>query len=84
MINPISKKDLWNSSRTTWTASSRVPKKPELAQLLPALYPNVFPNLAAYEADGRTSLAILHTGIPTGIVPGYQNYTGPMQATSSA
>ena len=56
---------------------------PELAGLLPVLYPGVFPNLAAYNATGapRADLvAILLTGIPTGVVPGFQNFTGPTQA----
>ena len=54
--------------------------KPELARLLPVLYPGVFPNLAAYTKDRADLLAILLTGIPTGVVPGFQNYTGATQA----
>jgi hypothetical protein len=57
--------------------------QPELAGLLPALYPGVFPNLAKLVAakTPRADLeAILLTGIPSGIVPGFQNYTGPVQA----
>jgi len=56
---------------------------PELAALLPVLYPGVFPNLAALVKSGtaRADLeAILLTGIPPGIVPGFQNNTGPLQA----
>ncbi|MCW2933419.1 MAG: hypothetical protein JWM19_4381 [Actinomycetia bacterium] len=56
---------------------------PELAALLPALYPGVFPNLAALVSAGtaRADLeAILLTGIPSGIIPGFQNYTGSLQA----
>ena len=47
------------------------------------LYPAAFPNLAAYvkAAKPRKDLAaILLTGIPAGVVPGFQNYTGPVQA----
>jgi hypothetical protein len=43
----------------------------------------VFPNLAAYNATGAARadlLAILLTGIPTGVVPGFQNFTGTTQA----
>jgi hypothetical protein len=43
----------------------------------------VFPNLAAFNATGSARadlLAILLTGIPTGVVPGFQNYTGSTQA----
>ena len=52
---------------------------PELAKLLPVLYPGVFPNLAVYTADRADLLAILLTGIPAGVVPGFQNFTGPKQ-----
>ena len=47
--------------------------------MLPALYPGVFPNLAALNAlkAARADLvAILLTGLPAGIVPGFQNFTG--------
>ena len=47
------------------------------------LYPGVFPNLAKLVAAGtaRADLeAILLTGIPSGIIPGFQNYTGSLQA----
>jgi hypothetical protein len=43
----------------------------------------VFPNLAALANSGaaRADLeAILLTGIPAGIVPGFQNFTGPVLA----
>ena len=40
----------------------------------------MFPNLAAYTKDRADLLAILLTGIPTGVVPGFQNYTGSNQA----
>ena len=44
------------------------------------LYPGVFPNLAGYAKDRADLLAILLTGIPGGVVPGFQNYTGTNQA----
>jgi hypothetical protein len=56
---------------------------PELAALLPVLYPGVFPNLAALVKSRKVRAdlqAILLTGIPPGIVPGFQNSTGPLQA----
>jgi hypothetical protein len=53
---------------------------PELAGLLPVLYPGVFPNLAGLTADRADLVAILLTGIPTGIIPGFQNYTGATNA----
>ena len=49
---------------------------PELARLLPVLYPGVFPHLAAYHKARADLNAILLTGIPSGVVPGFQNFTG--------
>ena len=51
---------------------------PELQRLLPVLYPGVFPNLAAYTKPRNDLQAILLTGIPKGVVPGFQNNTGPV------
>ena len=56
---------------------------PELAALLPALYPGVFPNLDALNKSGQARAdleAILLTGIPSGIIAGFQNNTGPVLA----
>jgi hypothetical protein len=56
---------------------------PELAALLPVLYPGVFPNLAALVKSGKARAdleAILLTGIPAGIITGFQNNTGPALA----
>jgi hypothetical protein len=84
VINPVGKKDLWNTlppSDDKLFASYVA--HPELAALLPVLYPTVFPNRAALVKSGaaRADLeAILLTGIPAGIIPGFQNYTGPVQA----
>src|SRR5205085_9730056 len=54
--------------------------KPELQGLLPALYPGVFPHLAAYTKPRADLHAILLTGIPSRVVPGFQNYTGPVES----
>src|SRR5207302_348371 len=46
-------------------------------------YPGVFPNLAALTASGASRadlVAILLTGIPAGIIPGFQNSNGPTPA----
>jgi len=80
VLIPISQKDLFNSQPPSGDKqfASNV-SKPELAQLLPVLYPGAFPNLAALNASGKPRadlLAILLTGIPAGIVPGFQNVTG--------
>jgi Domain of unknown function (DUF4331) len=40
------------------------------------LYPNQFPNLAKLTAKRADLVAILLTGLPKGIVPGFQNHTG--------
>jgi hypothetical protein len=56
---------------------------PELSALLPTLYPGAFPNLAKLNASKKPRAdlaAILLTGIPAGIVPGFQNFTGTTQA----
>jgi len=57
--------------------------KPEVAQLLPILFPGVFPNLDVLNKSGKPRadlLAILLTGIPAGLIPGFQNFTGQTQA----
>jgi hypothetical protein len=40
----------------------------------------VFPHLASYHKARADLNAILLTGIPSGVVPGFQNYTGPVEA----
>jgi hypothetical protein len=77
VVVPMSKKDYWNSEPPA-NDSQFAPKvlDPELAGLLPVLYPKVFPNLAAYKKPRNDLLAIFHTGIPSGIVPGFQNFGG--------
>ena len=47
--------------------------------MLPVLYPGVFPNLAGLTAARADLAAILLTGIPAGIIPGFQNFTGTTQ-----
>lgn len=77
VIVPMGKKDFWNSTAPKDDAQFVAgAQHPELAGLLPVLYPKVFPNLAAYKAPRADLVAILMTGIPAGIVPGFQNFTG--------
>ena len=81
VIVPMSRKDRWNRLGP-WQDSefAHYVAQPELARLLPVLYPGVFPHLAALKADRADLLAILLTGIPAGLIPGFQNYTGKTQA----
>jgi hypothetical protein len=78
---PMGLKDYWNTVYPKGDKSfvSHY-ESPELAGLLPVLYPNVFPNLAALKKPRADLVAILLTGIPPGIVPGFQNYTGKVQS----
>jgi hypothetical protein len=81
VIVPVGDKDRWNAlDPIDDSGFVEYVQQPELARLLPVLYPGVFPNLAAYSADRADLQAILLTGIPTGVVPGFQNFTGPKPA----
>jgi hypothetical protein len=84
VVIPIGMKDYWNMQPPVYDKQfESYVATPELSALLPVLYPGVFPNLAAFNSSGtaRADLeAILLTGIPAGIVPGFQNYTGPTPA----
>ena len=81
VIIPLGKKDLWNTVHPRFD-SQFLPyyQSPELQKLLPVLYPGVFPNLAGYSKSRADLVAILLTGVPSGIVPGFQNFTGTVQA----
>ncbi|CUR59609.1 conserved hypothetical protein [metagenome] len=79
VIVPMAEKDEWNARQPSGDKRyAKYVDKPELAGLLPVLYPGVFPNLAAYTKPRADLNAILLTGIPSGVVPGFQNYTGPV------
>ncbi|GAA1919839.1 DUF4331 domain-containing protein [Nocardioides lentus] len=81
VLIPMGQKDRWNAGRPAADAAFReYVDSPELARLLPVLYPDVFPNLAAYDKPRADLNAILHTGIPRGVVPEFQNFTGATQA----
>ena len=81
VIVPVGDKDRWNAVDPIDDKSfEEYVNQPELGRLLPVLYPGAFPNLAAYTKDRADLHAILLTGIPQGIVPGFQNFTGPKPA----
>ncbi len=80
VIIALGDKDRWNHLEPAGDKQfAHYYANPELAALLPALYPGVFPNLAALVTSGKPRAdleAILLTGIPSGIIPGFQNNTG--------
>jgi hypothetical protein len=77
VIVPMAEKDAWNAVHPVGDASfAKYVAHPELAGLLPVLYPGVFPHLAAYTKARADLEAILLTGIPNGIIGGFQNFTG--------
>jgi len=80
VLIPMGQKDYWNTQIPAHDKqfASHI-THPELAELLPTLYPDVFPNLAALNKAGTARAdieAILLTGLPSGIIPGFQNNTG--------
>ncbi len=78
VIVPMAEKDEWNARPPRGDeAYEKYVYRPELQRLLPVLYPGVFPNLEVYRKPRADLHAILLTGIPEGVVPGFQNYTGP-------
>jgi hypothetical protein len=81
VLIPLGKKDLWNQAApSTDSQFAGYYEHPELAKLLPVLYPKVFPNLAGLTAARADLVAILLTGVPAGVVPNFQNVTGSIQA----
>jgi hypothetical protein len=83
VLVPMERKDDWNAdppSNDREYADGVL--HPELAKLLPVLYPTAFPNLKKLVASGKPRAdlaAILLTGIPSGLLP-FQNFTGSTQA----
>jgi hypothetical protein len=84
VIIPLGKKDYWNGQQPVHDKQfASFVAHPELAGLLPVLYPGAFSHLAALDKAGtaRADLeAILLTGIPSGLIKGFTNFTGPVQA----
>ena len=80
VVIPLGKKDMWNEAHPRFDKQFLTYyQTPELQKLLPVLYPHVFDNLAAYSKPRADLVAILLTGIPSGIITGFQNYTGAVQ-----
>jgi hypothetical protein len=81
VLVPLGRKDYWNANQPVNDAQFLDGvAHPELGKLLPVLYPGVFPKLAGLTAPRADLVAILLTGIPAGIVPGFQNNTGKVLA----
>jgi Domain of unknown function (DUF4331) len=84
VIVPMARKDYWNVQPPHRDSQfAQFVAKPEVGGLLPALFPGVFPNLDKLNKSGKPRadlLAILLTGIPAGLIPGFQNFTGQTQA----
>jgi hypothetical protein len=84
VIIPMGTKDVWNTQSPSGDSQFVANyQNPELSGLLPVLYPGVFPNLAALNKAGTARadlVAILLTGIPSGVVKGFQNSMGTTQA----
>ena len=80
----MSRKDVWNTLPPSEDKRfAGFVERPELAGLLPALYPGVFPNLDALNKSKKPRadlLAILLTGVPAGLIDGFANTTGDVQA----
>ena len=85
----IGQKDFWNTQNPSGDKQFAASyADPLLAQLLPTLYPNVFPNLERYNTvpgsyatnahgpDRADLVAILLTGIPASVVPTAPTYSG--------
>ena len=80
LLTPMAEKDKWNASYPHDDKQfAKYVNHPELAALLPVLYPGVFPHLKAYKKPRADLHAILLTGIPEGVIKGFQNYTGPRE-----
>ena len=84
VIVPMAEKDKWNSLPPSEDKRfAGFVEKPELAGLLPVLYPKLFDKLEALNKAGKPRadlVAILLTGIPDGIIDNFQNNTGDVKA----
>jgi len=81
VLIPVGMKDLWNQSPPSSESQFlQFVQQPMLQKLLPVLYPKAFPNLAGLTGNRDDLVAILTTGLPAGVVPELQTFTGPTPA----
>jgi Domain of unknown function (DUF4331) len=81
VIIPVGLKDQWNRNPPSMESNFlQFFQQPMLQKLLPVLYPQAFPNLAMLTNNRDDLVAILTTGIPAGIVPDLQTFTGSTPA----
>jgi len=84
VIVPMAQKDLFNSLPPSDDKRfAGFVEHPELASLLPVLYPGLFDNLAKLnkaKTPRADLVAILLTGIPDGLIKDFQNNTGATKA----
>ena len=84
VIIALGDKDAWNRQPPVHDKQfAHYYAHPEFSGLLPVLYPGVFPHFAALDKSGKVRAdieAILLTGIPRGLVPGFTNFTGAVQS----
>ena len=74
---PLGRKDFWNTqSPNNDKQFLNFVQHQEVPGRLVEYYPGVFPNLAAYSKPRADMVAIFLTGIPAGIISGFQNFTG--------
>ena len=74
---PLGLKDVWNAEPPkedkqflNFVQHQEVPRR------LVEYYPGVFPHLAAYSKPRADMVAIFLSGIPAGVISGFQNFTG--------
>ncbi|WP_205650582.1 DUF4331 domain-containing protein [Actinoplanes solisilvae] len=84
LIVPPADRDRWNALPPTEDKLfAHLVERPELQRLLLALHPGTFDRLASLDRAGtpRTDLvAMLLTGFPDGMIDGFRNHTGDVQA----
>jgi hypothetical protein len=81
VVIPMSKKDYWNFQPPFKDKQFlNYYQKPEVGGLLPFLYPNVFPKLAAYTKPRVDLVYVLLKGIPKTVLPTAPTFTGDIPA----